>query len=79
MIFLIVPELQGEPDDISKEKVRLAAKEVLNLSPVSQYTRYATRAMRMLSVYTRALFNLSQKYLINSVVCLLVKCFILQP
>lgn len=28
MIFKIVPELQGEPQEISKEKCRLAAKEV---------------------------------------------------
>ena len=61
MIFLTVPELQGEPGDISKEKARLAAKEVLNLSPFSQYTRYAAHAMRKLSVYARASSNLSRK------------------
>jgi hypothetical protein len=26
-----VPELQGEPEDISKEKARLAAKEVVSI------------------------------------------------
>lgn len=28
LFFLSVPELQGEPEDISKEKARLAAKQV---------------------------------------------------
>lgn len=28
MLFIPVPELQGEPEEISREKARLAAKEV---------------------------------------------------
>lgn len=28
--FILVPELQGEPEDISKEKARIAAKEVMH-------------------------------------------------
>lgn len=34
-IWFAVPELQGEPEDISKEKARIAAKEVLILKSLS--------------------------------------------
>jgi hypothetical protein len=30
-VIFVVPELQGEPEDISKEKARLAAIQVLKL------------------------------------------------
>lgn len=40
MYFLAVPELQGEPEDISKEKARLAALQVHKLLAFSNLQIY---------------------------------------